>query len=365
MPELIKRETLFAAALLLLMAAVFVLFYRVMAPFFVPLAWGAILVVSVQPLYSPLRARFRRAGVPALIMTAVVSLLIIGPIVYLVAALVGEASGLYDKMQTSIAENQFDWINLRNHPLVQGVIQRLDGIIDTSQWNLQDAVANLLKQASGFVVSNTAVLVTNIGRAILQFVLILLTMYYLFKDGDILIEQVRESIPLSAERVGQMLTEVTGVVRATIYGGLVVAALQGALGGLMFWILGIPSPVFWGAVMAFLPVLGAFIVFIPAAGILALSGFYIKAIILLAFGIGVVSQIDNVLKPLLISGRTELHPLLLFFSILGGLEVFGFLGIVLGPVVAAVFVGVFELYRGTLREPVLAASKATENPPAI
>ena len=191
-------------------------------------------------------------------------------------------------------------------------------------------------------------------------------MYYLFKDGDKMVEQVRESIPLPKDRARQMLEEVTGVVRATIYGGLLVAAIQGALGGLIFWILGVPSPVFWGTVMGFLsliPVLGAFIVFIPAAGILALSGFYIKAIILLAFGFGVVSQIDNFLKPMFISGRTQLHPLLLFFSILGGLQVFGFLGIVLGPVVAALFVGVFDLYRGTLREAALPAKVEPENPP--
>jgi len=367
MTELIKRETLFAVALLLLIAAVFFLFYRVMAPFFVPLAWGAILVVTLQPLYARLRAKFRNAGLPAFIMTLLVSVVIIGPLIYLVTALVGEAAGLYDKMQSGLADQSFNWIELNNHPLVQGLLQRLDGIIDTSNWNIQTAVAAAIKKVSGFIVSNTAAFLTNIGRGIFQFVLILLTMYYLFKDGDKLIEQVRESIPLSAERVGVMLTQVTGVVRATIYGGLAVAALQGALGGLMFWILGIPSPIFWGAVMAFLsliPVLGAFVVYIPAAVILALSGSYIKAVVLLGFGLGVVSQIDNFLKPLLISGQTQMHPLLLFFSILGGLQVFGFLGLVLGPVVAAVFVGVFELYRGALREQPIVTTAPPQSPPA-
>jgi predicted PurR-regulated permease PerM len=363
MAELIKRETLFAAALLLLIALVFALFYRIIAPFFVPIAWAAILVITVQPLHARLCRRFRRPGSSAFLMTILVSVVIIGPLVYLVAALVGEAAGLYAKVQAGLSQQSFEWIDIRNHPLVQGLLKRLEGVIDTSQWNLQNAVANMLKEVSGFVVTNTATFLTNIGRAIFQFVLILLTMYYLFKDGDKLVGQVRESIPLPRDRSGRMLAQVTDVVRATIYGGLAVAAIQGALGGLMFWILGIPSPVFWGTVMGFLsliPVLGAFIVYIPAALILAFSGSYIKAVILLGLGVGVVSQIDNFLKPMLISGRTHLHPLLLFFSILGGLQVFGFLGLVLGPVVAAVFVGVFELYRGTLREPAVEKAAAAD-----
>jgi predicted PurR-regulated permease PerM len=354
MPELIKRETLLVVALLLLFAAVFALFYRIMAPFFVPIAWAAVLVVTVQPLYDRLRPKFKRRGVSALIMTALVSVVIIGPITYLIIALVGEATDLYSKVQEGLSQHPLAWIDIRNHPLVQGLLKSLDGVVDTSQWDLQGAVTNALKEISGFVVANTAAFLTNMGRAIFHFVLVLLTMYYLFKDGDKLIEQVKESIPLLKDQSGQMLARLTDVVRATIYGGLVVAAIQGALGGIMFWILGIPSPVFWGTMMGFLsliPVLGAFVVYIPAAIILALSGAYVKAIILVAFGTVVVSQIDNFLKPVLISGRTQLHPLLLFFSILGGLQVFGFLGLILGPVVAAVFVAIFELYRETLREP--------------
>jgi predicted PurR-regulated permease PerM len=354
MPELIKRETLLVVALLLLFAAVFALFYSIISPFFVPIAWAAVLVVTVQPLYYRLRPKFKRRGVSALIMTILVSVVIIAPLTYLIAALVGEAANLYAKVQEGLTQHSLEWIDIRNHPLVQGLLQRLEGVVDTSQWDLKSAVTNALKDISGFVVTNTAAFLTNMGRAVFHFVLVLLTMYYLFKDGDKLIEQVKESIPLFKDQSGQMLAKVTDVVRATIYGGLVVAAIQGALGGIMFWILGIPSPVFWGTMMGFLsliPVLGAFMVYIPAAIILALSGAYIKAIILVVFGTAVVSQIDNFLKPMLISGRTQLHPLLLFFSILGGLQVFGFLGLILGPVVAAIFVAIFELYRETLREP--------------
>lgn len=354
MPDIIKRETLFATALLLLVAGVFWMFYRIMAPFFVPLAWGAILVVSVQPLYVRMRTRLGSPGGSALLMSFLVALVIVVPLVFLTIALVGEVISLYQGVQTAVATHGSEWMNLGIQPLVHGLTQRLEGIIDLSQLNIQTAILGVLGKISSFVVAHATSVIANVGGAILQFFLIMMTMYYLFKDSDALVALIKDSIPLPPSRSEAILAHITDVVRATIYGGLAVSALQGFLGGMMFWILGIPSPVFWGAVMGILtlvPLLGAFVVYLPAGIILAMQGTYIKAIILIVFGLGVVSQIDNVLKPLLLSGRTRLHPLILFFAITGGLQVFGFLGVVLGPVVAAVFVAVFDLYRGVLKTP--------------
>lgn len=355
MPQLIKREVLFAAAVLILMAAVFVLFYKIMEPFFIPIAWSVILVVTIHPLNKWAVAKYRRPNLVALILTILVFIVIIAPLSYLGIALVSEATNLYERAQESLSGETLSWVDLRNHPIVQDILTRLDAVVDTSQWDLKSAVSEALQSVSGFLVSNTAKFLTNVGVAIFHFALIILTIFYLFRDGDGLMGTVRDSIPLPPERADQILARLTDVVRATIYGGLVVAAVQGTLGGLMFWILGIPSPVFWGTVMGFfslLPFIGAFVVYIPAAIMLALAGQYVEAIVMITFGTVVVSQIDNLLRPMLISGRTHIHPLLMFFSILGGIQVFGFLGLVLGPVVAAIFVGVFDVYRHFLREPV-------------
>ncbi|MBS1271590.1 MAG: putative transport protein [Candidatus Marinimicrobia bacterium] len=130
-----------------------------------------------------------------------------------------------------------------------------------------------------------------------------------------------------------------------------VALLQGFLGGIAFWILGLPSPIFWGAVMAFLsifPVIGAPLVYLPAAAILLIQGSLPRGLILLIWGTLIVSQIDNFLRPILISGRAKLHTLILFFSILGGIYIFGFLGIIMGPVVAALFLTMIKIYRDEL-----------------
>jgi predicted PurR-regulated permease PerM len=125
-----------------------------------------------------------------------------------------------------------------------------------------------------------------------------------------------------------------------------IALIQGVLGGMLFWIVGIPSSLFWGTIMAFLsilPFIGAFIVYIPAAVILILSGSYIKGMIVLAFGTLIVSQVDNFLRPYLVSGRTSMHPLILFFAIAGGVAMFGLVGIVVGPLVAAALLTLIEI----------------------
>ncbi|MEW5700992.1 MAG: AI-2E family transporter [Candidatus Zixiibacteriota bacterium] len=353
--ELIKRETVFGVALLAFVVGIVYLFYRIIAPFLVPIAWGSVLVISVYPLHAWLAGKIRRRGLAAAISTTASALLILLPSAYLVATLVDEAVGLYQHLQQGWGAAAVAELSARIDPLIRGWSARLEGVVDLSRWNLQDTILGILGAVSTFAVNHTTAAIANVGRAIFQFLLMLLTMYYLFKDGPALVERVRTSIPLGEIRAAGILEHVTEVVRATIYGGLLVSGIQGALGGCLFWILGLPSPIFWGAVMGFftlIPLLGAFVIYAPAAVILFLAGAHIKAIILLVVGTLVVSQIDNFLKPMIISGRTAMHPLLLFFAIAGGVAAFGLLGVVLGPVIAAVFVALLNLYRITLREPV-------------
>jgi predicted PurR-regulated permease PerM len=146
------------------------------------------------------------------------------------------------------------------------------------------------------------------------------------------------------------------VLYASVFSGLVVAAVQGAIGGILFWVLGIGAPVLWGIVMAFLsllPVLGAWMVWVPAAIYLVAVGSYIKAAILLGVGVVVISMIDNVLRPILLSGRAQMNGLLVFISILGGIAAFGLLGIVLGPILVALGSAVLEFYTAEEVEPYL------------
>lgn len=356
MPDpVIKREWVFLAALLAFIVCVFVLFYKLIVPFFAPIAWAVIFVVTCNPAHQWLAARVRPRGLAAFISTTAVALLILGPAIWLIMTLVGEARNLYDWIQTGEWTSQaIKDLAARIDPIILELNHRLSGFVDLSKWDFQSVALSFIGKLSKWIVDNTSSGLANVGKVALQFLMMLLTMYYLFKDGASLFENVKSAIPLPGKRPGEMLSHVTDVVRATIYGGLVVAAIQGTLGGLLFWILGLPSPVLWGAVMAFfalIPLLGAFVVYIPAAIVLFAGGFYIKAIVLIAVGIGLVSQIDNILRPMLISGKTQMHPLLLFFSIAGGVSVFGLLGLVLGPVIAALFIALLEVYRIALRAP--------------
>ncbi|MEJ2066589.1 MAG: AI-2E family transporter [Deltaproteobacteria bacterium] len=154
-------------------------------------------------------------------------------------------------------------------------------------------------------------------------------------------------MPFSATERENILRRIVDMIHATIYGGVIVALVQGGLGALGFLILGLPTPVFWGTLMAFLsfvPIVGTSLVWLPAAVILFVQGTYLKALILLAWGAIVVSLSDNLLRPILIGGRTQVHTLLLFFGILGGLKVFGFLGLIAGPLVITICLAMIDIY---------------------
>ncbi|HEX4899985.1 MAG TPA: AI-2E family transporter, partial [Pyrinomonadaceae bacterium] len=205
---------------------------------------------------------------------------------------------------------------------------------------IKTAGANLLGQSLG--------LVGNIIGAIVKAFFVIITMYYLFRDGDRIVLALPGVLPLSNNQSEAILARIRQVVSASVYGVVTIAMIQGLLGGLAFWILGVPSPVLWGTLLAFvcmIPIAGSFMVWLPAAIYLVVTGHWTKAILLTIWGALVISTIDNFLRPKLISNQTKLHELLVLFSVLGGISVFGLLGIVLGPVVLAITLGLLETFK--------------------
>jgi predicted PurR-regulated permease PerM len=173
-------------------------------------------------------------------------------------------------------------------------------------------------------------------------------MYYLFRDGDKIVRALPGALPLSTEQSEAIIARTSQVVSASVYGVVTIAMLQGMLGGLAFWLLGVPSPILWAAVLAFvcmIPIAGSFFVWLPASIYLLMTGHWTKAILLLLWGALVISTIDNFLRPKLIKNQTKLHELFVFFSVLGGMSVFGLLGIVLGPVVLAITLGLLDTFK--------------------
>ncbi|MFH1372887.1 MAG: AI-2E family transporter, partial [bacterium] len=335
-----KREYITAALFLLITGIFFYLFYRIIVPFFVPICWAAVLVIIFFPLYEKLRDRLRRPGLASLLMCLLILALIIGPIAYLFLALVNEAADAVVRVEDMYRTGRLEEILSIQMPWIDAVKAKLAPYYDLSKVNLGDMARDAVERVSGIILGQTSWLVANATKAVFYFALMIFSMYYFFRDGQRVIARAKRLMPLEPERVNSTFNYLREVIQATMYGGGVVALFQGLLGGIMFAIFGISSPVFWGAIMAFLsaiPFLGAFVIYVPAGIILILGGHYLKGFLIIGIGTIIISQVDNLIRPYLIAGRTQMHPLLLFFSIIGGIAVFGLLGLVVGPLIAAIF----------------------------
>ncbi|MEW6051847.1 MAG: AI-2E family transporter [Candidatus Zixiibacteriota bacterium] len=341
-----KREHLVISLFFLIAAATFYLFYRLIAPFFVPLAWAAVFAILFYPPYEKLLIRVKRPGIAALIIDLVILVLIIGPVTYLFLALVDQASNAVIRVNQLYASGDLQRLLHVNIPWLSDLLEKLSAYVDLSRLDVNELAKNSVDKIGGLIVGQTTWLITNATKAVLYFLMMLFATYYFLKDGPVLVERLRRLMPLSAEQTDTAFVHLRDVIYATMYSGLLVALLQGLLGGLLFWIVGIPSALFWGAIMAFLsilPFIGAFIVYIPAGLILILGGSWIKGLIVLIFGTIVVSQVDNLLRPYLVAGRTAMHPMMLFFSMAGGVAIFGLVGLIIGPLVAALFVTLLDI----------------------
>ncbi len=341
-----KREHLLVALFFLIAGAFVYLFYRIIIPFFSPICWAAVLVILFFPLYEKVRGKVKSKGLASLLLCVFIIILIVGPITYLFAALVNEAADVAAQVNDLYRDGKLDKYLAIDLPWWGAVKKKLSQYYDLSQINIDQLIRDSFNKAAGIIFDQTGSLITNATKAIFNFILMIFTMYYFFKDGTTIVRQAKRLMPIPAEQVELTFGELREVIQATMYGGIVVALIQGLLGGILFAIVGIPSAVLWGAVMAFLsilPLLGAFLVYVPAGIVLVVGGSYIKGIIIIVVGTVVISQIDNVLRPWFISGRTAMHPLLLFFAILGGIALLGLLGVVVGPLVAAVFVTLLKI----------------------
>jgi predicted PurR-regulated permease PerM len=208
-------------------------------------------------------------------------------------------------------------------------------------WVRQHA-SELTRAAAGYALTAAQ----NVAGAVVSFLFVIFAMFLLFRDGDRIVARIPDLVPFERAQTEALLARVRDVIYGSVYGVVVIAVAQGALCGGIFWILGIPSAALWGmvaVVASVLPVIGAAGVWVPGAVYLAATGHWTRAIILAVFGTAVISTVDNFLRPRLVGGRVGLSELVMFFSVLGGLQVFGVLGIVLGPVLFAIAAAILDV----------------------
>ncbi len=346
-----KREYFLISLFFLISAGIFYLFYQIIVPFFIPIAWAAVFAILFFPLYERVLKRVKRRGLASLIVCLVIVVLIIGPVTYLFVALVQEAANAVAQVNALYQSGQLDKLLSFDLPWMDSVKDKLTPYFDLQKISLDEMAKNAITRVSQLVVSQTTWLVANATKAVFYFGLMLFAMYYFFTDGLELVGKIKRLMPLAPMQINRAFIQLRDVIQATMYGGVAIALLQGLLGGILFAAVGISSPVFWGAIMAFLaiiPIVGASFVYIPAGVILIIGGSWVKGLIVILVGTVVVSQIDNVIRPLMISGKTSLHPLMLFFTIMGGISLFGLLGLVVGPMIAAGFTILLKIFESRL-----------------
>lgn len=330
-------------ALLAATAACLYLCWLMLLPFINVLAWAAVLVVVFYPVHRRLVERTERPATSALISCLLVIFVILLPLSLITLALVREFSGAAQGLQ-----NYLSAFLDPNSAVAGRLLGWLGNYIDIEQLRNPQSIQEHLQQVLGTVAQRTLGLVGGALGVIVQVFFIIFTMYYLFRDGGKIVNALPDVLPLERAQSAEIISRTRDVISASVNGVLVIAAIQGALGAVAFFALKVPSALVWGVVMTFLsliPMAGAFVVWIPAAIFLALTGHWVKAALLVAWGTLVIGTVDNFLRPKLVGERTKLHELFIFFSVLGGLHVFGVLGLVLGPVVLAVTLALLDVMR--------------------
>lgn len=330
------------ALVAVLLAALYVC-WLMFQPFFNVLLWAAVLSVVFYPMHRRILERTKKPSLAAACSTLLVILLILLPVTFITVAVVRELSGAAAAFQAS----DRTWEN----SMPPGIVWLLDRVGQYVHIDRESARTFLIERMQTWgtaLAASTLVVVGGAVGAIAQMLLVVFTLFYFFRDGDRIRHAAYEMVPLQRVQWTDIIARTREVIGATVYGVLAISAIQGVLGTFIFWVLGLPSPLLWGVVMFFLsmiPMAGAFLVWVPAAIYLALTGAYVKAGILVVWGVLVIGSIDNVLSPRLVGRRASLHELLIFFAVLGGLQVFGVLGLVLGPVVVAMTLALIEMAR--------------------
>jgi predicted PurR-regulated permease PerM len=345
-------RTLENRSLLVLVIAVSLAFAWILLPFYGAALWATVLAIVFAPLYRWLSTGMRRPNLAAFTTLLIILVMVILPLTLIAASLVQEASGLYESARSG--ELNFSQFFRRVLDTLPGWALNLLGRLGLTNLDaIQERLSAGLLQGSQFLAS----LVIDVGQSTVGFVVSLfVTLYLLFfllRDGDGLSRRIKEAIPLRAEQQRAFSTKFTVAIRAIIKGDILVALLQGALGGLIFWLLGIRAPLLWAALMAvlaLLPVVGTGLVWGPVAIYFLVTGAVWQGILLLGYGVLVISVVDNFLRPFLVGKDTKIPDYIVLITTLGGIATFGANGIVIGPVIAAMFLAAWDIFTAARRE---------------
>ena len=340
-----KREKVRWLILLSGVALAFYLCWLMLQPFVRVLLWGLVLTSAFGPVHNRIRRRIKNQDIAALVSCFAVVLTIGVPTALIGLALVRELAPAFETLQAMISS-----LLDPNSPVIGKLTQWLaERGVDIEAVKLQ--AIEQAQAAMGEVTTNSIGYVRGIlggiAGVVIEAFFVFFTMFYLFRDGAKLWAALANALPLRGKTMNQMIVRVREVISASVYGVFVIAIIQGTLGGIAFWFIGLPSAVVWGLVMTFMsliPLAGAFVVWVPAAIYLAITGSWGAAIGLTLWGSIVIGLVDNFMRPKLVGEKAKLHELFIFFAVLGGLQLFGIVGLFLGPVILAIALALFDAF---------------------
>jgi len=317
------------------MAAIAVyLCYLLAKPYLPAIVGASVLAVLLAPLHTRLRKSLRRKNLAALLATLLGVIVVVAPAVLLGWAAVDELRQIYTELnEQKMADGS--WIAYLDR-ISTPVLERVSRWSGVEQEMIRKAVVERLQLTSAAMLRAATGTLGELTSSLVQIVIGFVTLFFFLRDGGGILEKASRLMPFSHDQWDSLLQQISGTIVANLYGVLAVGAAQGFLTGLGMWVAGVPSPVLWGLITmaaSAIPVVGSGLVWGPAGLVLIASGHWVRGVLLWVWGAAAVSMLDNIVRPMVVSGRAHLNPLLVFFSLLGGVTVFGFIGVFLGPVI--------------------------------
>lgn len=340
----------------LVIPSLFVLYFvfQIFRPFLLPITLAVILVSICYPGYEMMSRLLKgRSSAAAFLTCLVVVLLLVVPFVLLSLSLAKEVSHVYLEFQKRFEGGEFRDVIQQLGPYFQTPVAWVSGYIDLQGIDVLKSLGGVLQQASVFFLKHSTTILSGFAGLVSKFFIMLVTMFFLFRDGARLLQEFKALTPLSSNYEGILVGKLREVTRAVVLGSLLTALAQGFAGGIVFWMLGVSNLLFWSTLMALfslVPVVGTSIIWVPWAIYFLFTGSFVKAIVLVLLAVFFVGMIDNILRPLFIEGKAGMHTLLVFFSIMGGIAYFGMIGMIFGPIIVSLGLTFLELYKLEFRQ---------------
>ncbi len=347
MEQRISQKAVFIFFIVLFCIAIF-LAGQLITPFFAVIILGIVSTGIFSPVFRFFLKKLPPSAASALTCTLIFFVIFI-PVVFFVGILSNEAFNLYAMARDAVVSNHLKDL-LENTRILERVNEFLasTGVYKTVTWDeLINPISDLAKAVGFSLFEQAGFITSNVFSLVLYFCLMLMVVFYMLMDGDKFITYLYDLSPLQEEHDAKLFEKFTGMAGAVLIGNGVGGFIQGLSGGLLFWCLGLNSPFLWGVVMAFvafLPIIGVGVVMIPAAAILMLKGKIATGVFVLIFYAMLSWIIDYIFKPKMVGNRVSMHPLIVFFSIIGGLKAYGILGIIYGPLIATLFLTLADIY---------------------